>query len=85
MGSSLASRIKAAIVNDDMDNLQRLLHNCDVCACNGVNMPLNHKHDAALSLAIRLAHYNLIPVILEAGGQVYCLIFLIIELLGYQT
>jgi hypothetical protein len=70
MGNSLASRIKAAVISHDVESLQQLLQNAAARACDGVNMPLNRKQDNALSLAIRLARYELIPVLLEAGAQV---------------
>lgn len=70
MGSTLASRIKAAVKTNDAESLQLLLQNAEVRACDGVNMPLNRRRDNALSLAVRLARYELISVILEAGAQV---------------
>jgi hypothetical protein len=76
MGNSLASRIKAAVISHDVESLQHILHSTAVRACDGVNMPLNRKQDGALSLAIRLARYELISVLLEAGAQVCNLICL---------
>ena len=70
MGNSLTHRIKHAVVNYDSESLQALLQNSTVRSYDGVNVPLNRKRDGALSLAIRLARYELIPVILDAGGQV---------------
>jgi len=71
MGSSLASRIKAAVISYDAESLRQLLKNETVRECDGVNMPLNRKRDSALSLAIRLARYELISIIIEAGAQVF--------------
>lgn len=70
MGNSIASQVKAAVINYDAESLQQLLQSAAVHSYDGVNLRLNSRRDCALALAIRLARYELIPVIIEAGAQV---------------
>ena len=70
MGGSLSSRIKTAVVKNDADGLRTMLQLPLVRATDAVNLPLNRRQDSALSLAVRLGRYELIPVLLDAGATV---------------
>jgi len=70
MGSSLSGRIKTAVVKNDADGLRMLLQLPFVRGTDAVNLPLNHRQDAALALATRLGRYDLISVLLDTGAKV---------------
>lgn len=68
MGNQSTSVLKSTIVRNDILTLSKILK--DSTIREHINDPLNRKDDTPLALAVRLGHYDLIPMMLEAGAQV---------------
>lgn len=68
MGNSSTSHLKSAIVENDATTLAAILE--DPATRADINGPLNQRQDTPLALAIRLAHYDLVPLLLKAGASV---------------
>lgn len=67
MGNSSTSILKSAIVRNDVETLTSILQDPVIRA--HINQPLNRRQDTPLALAVRLAYYELVPLLLSVGAD----------------